>query len=287
MSYTPDNAMMKLLTFAALFLAASSAFAQPPGQSWALLIGVAKFQNLPHDLWLQYPDADAKTLAKFLESARGGSVTSDHLDLITDEQATTANLRNALSTFLKKPGKEDTVYIFVASHGLADSRGAYILTYDSDTQNLGGTALPMAELHSIVEEEATRAGHVVFLADVCHASSTQGQPSESLNGALTALSETQGEMLGLMAARPKEVSFEGPEFGGGHGAFTWAVLQGLSGDADENKDGFVSAGELIDFVSDDVSRLTKRKQHARDFGNMDGAAKLADLSKPGIELPKS
>ena len=30
------------------------------------------------------------------------------------------------------------------------------------------------------------------------------------------LTVAQGEILGLMASRPKELSYEGPEFGGGH-----------------------------------------------------------------------
>jgi uncharacterized caspase-like protein len=249
-------------------------------------VGVSKFQRLPNELWLQYPEVDAKTMAQFVQSPQGGSVTADHLMVITNEQATTKNLREAFATFLKKPGKNDTVYIFFASHGLADSRGAYVLTYESDTQDLASTAILMAELHALVDDELTRAGHVVFLADVCHASAIAGQKTDSISGAVAELGESPGEMLGLMAARPKEVSYEGPEFGGGHGAFTWSVLRGLSGEADEDKDGFVSAGELIDFVTNDVPKLTKGKQHPRDFGNMENTTKLSTLSKPGIQLPK-
>jgi hypothetical protein len=63
------------------------------------------------------------------------------------------------------------------------------------------------------------------------------------------------------------------------------VLRGLSGAADADKDGFVSAGELIDFVTSDVPKLTNNRQHPRDFGNMENNTKLSDLSKPGIPLP--
>jgi uncharacterized caspase-like protein len=88
-----------------------------------------------------------------------------------------------------------------------------------------------------------------------------------------------------MAARPRELSNEGPEFGGGHGAFTYSLLRALDGGADVDKDGIVTAGEIIDFVTTDVSKLTSNRQHPRDFGTMDGALKLADLSKPGIKVP--
>jgi hypothetical protein len=58
----------------------------------------------------------------------------------------------------------------------------------------------------------------------------------------------------------------------------------LDGAADSDHDGFVTAGELIDYVSAGVPGLTHGKQHPRDFGNMENATKLADISKPGIKL---
>jgi len=142
----------------------------------------------------------------------------------------------------------------------------------------------MAELHSVVEDELNHAGHVILLADVCRAATIAGQKTTSLGAVVEKLGEAPGEMLGLMAARPKELSLESPEFGGGHGAFTWSVLRGLTGAADTDHDGFVSAGELIDFVTTDVPKLTGNKQHPRDFGNMENTTKLSDLSKPGIKL---
>jgi len=205
--------------------------------------------------------------------------------VLTNEQATTAALRSAFQTFLKtRPGRNDTVYILIASHGTVDSSGAYILTWDSDPGNLAETALPMAELHSVVEAALSTVGHVILLADVCRAATIAGQKTTELGGVVEQIGEAPGELLGLMAARPRELSLEGPEFGGGHGAFTWSVLKGLEGAADSDHDGFVTAGELIDFVSADVPGLTRNKQHPRDFGNMENSTKLSDLSKPGISI---
>jgi uncharacterized caspase-like protein len=136
----------------------------------------------------------------------------------------------------------------------------------------------------VVENELNRAGRVILLADVCRAASIAGQKTTSLGGIVEKLGEVPGEMLGLMAARPTELSNEGPDFGGGHGAFTWSVLRALSGEGDTDHDGFVTAGELIDFVSADVPKLTRGRQHPRDFGNIENTARLSDLSKPGIAL---
>jgi uncharacterized caspase-like protein len=274
-----------LLTLLAASITLHAAEIPPEGRTFALVVGISKYQKLPQELWLQYPDKDAVALRDHLASPRGGAVPAEQMLLLTNEQATTAALRQGLNNFLKvKPGKNDTVFVLIAGHGTVDNTGAYILTYDSDPQNLAGTALPMAELHTDVEQALRGIGHVILLADVCRAATIAGQKTTALGGAIEQIGEAPGEMLGLMAARPKELSQESPEFGGGHGAFTWAVLRGLEGAADADKDGFVTAGELIDFVSTDVSALTKNKQHPRDFGNMENSTKLSDLSKPGIKL---
>jgi uncharacterized caspase-like protein len=278
-----------LLAIVATALSLGAAEIPPEAKTFALVVGISKYRNLPQDLWLQYPDADAKAFSRHLASPRGGGVPPDQMLVLTNEQATTAALRSAFRTFLKtRPGRNDTVYILIAGHGTVinsgANSGAYILTYDSDPENLYGTAIPMAELHSLVEEALSKVGHVILLADVCRAATIEGQKTAALGGVLEQIGEAPGELLGLMAARPKELSFEGPEFGGGHGAFTWSVLKGLEGAADSNHDGFVTAGELIDFVYTDVPGLTRDKQHARDFGNIEGSTRLSDLSKPGIAL---
>lgn len=258
--------MRKLLI--ALIAIQSLCAAEP--KTFALIVGISQYPNLPKDLWLQYPKADAVALAKTL------ALPSDQLLLLTDGQATTAALRNAFKTFLKRPGKDDTVFIFIAGHGNVDDSGAYILTSDSDTSNLKGTALPMGEVQQLVEGELSSAGHVVFLADVCRAGMIG---SIRLGSKVVEIGDAPGELLGLMAARPSELSIEGPDFGGGHGAFTDSVLRALGGAADTDHKGFVTAGELIDYVTRDVPVKTRDKQHPREFGDMDNSTKLASVSK--------
>jgi len=241
-------------------------------KTFALIVGISQYPKLPQDLWLQYPKADAAALAKTL------AVPPDQLLLLTDGQATTAALREAFKTFLKRPGKDDTVFIFIAGHGTVDDHGgAYILTSDSDQSNLAGTALPMGEVQTLITTGLANVGHVVFLADVCRAGMIG---SIKLGEVVTQVGEdAPGELLGLMAARPRELSIEGPDFGGGHGAFTDSVLRALGGAADTDHDGVVTAGELIDYVTKDVPVKTRDKQHPREFGDMDNSTKLASIPK--------
>jgi tetratricopeptide (TPR) repeat protein len=259
----------------------------PDAKTYGLMIGISKYQKLPQDLWLQFADVDAKTFSQHLASARGGGIPADQMVVLTNEEATTAALRNAFQTLLRnRAGKKDTVFILIAGHGIVDNRGAYILTYDSDPQDLSATSLPMSEIQSLVDDELSKVGRVVLMADVARAANIGNLKNAAIGSAVEKLGEASGEMLGLMAARPRELSEEGTQFGGGHGAFTYALVKGLQGFADHDDDRFVSAGELTDYVRDSVPKLTNNKEHPRDFGSIENATKLSDLSKQGITLAR-
>jgi tetratricopeptide (TPR) repeat protein len=214
-------------------------------------------------------------------------VPADQVVTLTNEEATTAAIRNAFETALRqRAGKKDTVFILIAAHGLSDSRGSYILSYDSDPQDLSTTAITFDEIQKLVDDELSNVGRVVLFADVAKVASIGNLKTGNVGSAVEKLGEAPGEMLGLMAARPREVSQEGMGYGGGHGAFGYAVVKGLEGFADRNDDRFVSAGEITDYVRTSVPMLTANKQHPRDFGNLENATKLSDLSKQGITLAR-
>jgi tetratricopeptide (TPR) repeat protein len=271
--------------------AAQTAAAAPlGGKTYALLVGISKYQKLPQELWLQFAHLDATVFEKHLRSARGGALPAENVVLLTDEKATTAALRNAFQTFLKgRAGKQDTVLVMLAGHGTVESpgsKGAFILTNDSDPQDLKSTALPMADVQELIQEQLSQVGRVAVFVDVCRAGTIGTIKSTTVNAVVERLAEAEGEIFGLMASRPKELSYEGPQFGGGHGAFSYALLKALSGDADKNKDQVVNVNEIIEYVRDKVAESTGDKQHPRDFGTMDNSVPLSDLKQPGIQIAR-
>ena len=223
--------------------------------------------------------------SKLLESPLGGSVPSGNVLLPTDEKATTAAMRNGFQDFLKRrASKNDTVIILIAGHGTVDSKDAFILTYDSDPQDLKSTALGMDELQSLFEEQVSKVGRVLLFVDVCKAGTIGTIHNTTVASNVQQLGDVQGDLFGLLASRPREVSLEGPEFGGGHGVFSYYVIKGLEGAADANHDGVVDADELIKYVSDQVPMATANKQHPREFGTYDNMMRLSDTKKPGIDV---
>src|ERR1700722_5569430 len=264
----------------------ATASAQAGGQTYALLVGISKYGK--PELSLQFAEADASVFGKLLESPLGGSVPSGNVLLLTDDKATTAAVRNGFQDFLKRrAGKNDTVIILIAGHGTVETPGsmnAFILTYDSDPQDLTSTALGMDELQSLFEEQLTKVGRVLLFVDVCKAGTIGTIHNTTVASSVQQLGDIQGDLFGLLASRPREVSLEGPEFGGGHGVFSYFVIKGLEGAADKNKDGVVEADELIKYVSEQVPMATGNKQHPREFGTYDNMLRLSDTRKQGITI---
>lgn len=263
--------------------AAKSAAAVAGGTTYALLIGISKYQK--PDLSLQYAERDASTFSDFLKSPRAGGLNLNNVLLLTDDKATTAAVRLGFQDFLKRRAtKADTVIILVAGHGTVDGKDAYILTYDSDPQDLKSTALPMAELQSLFEEQLAKVGRVLLFVDVCKAGTIGTIQNNTVNATVENFKNLEGDLLGIMGSRRKELSREGPEFGGGHGAFSYFVLKGMEGAADENGDGAVTGEELIRYVTTQVPRATAEKQHPQDISPGTVNIKISDMKKPGINL---
>ncbi|HEY1756515.1 MAG TPA: tetratricopeptide repeat protein [Bryobacteraceae bacterium] len=256
------------------------------GKTYALLVGISKYKK--PELSLQFAHEDANLFDKLLESPLGGGLPPDQIQLLVNEQATTAAVRNGFQDFLKRrAGKDDTVVILVAGHGTVEvpgSKNAFILTYDTDPQDLTSTALPMAELRALFEDQLTKVGRVLLFVDVCKAGTIGTIQNTTVSADVQQLGDAQGDLFGLLASRPKEVSLEGPQFGGGHGVFSYYVVKGLEGAADYNKDGAVDADELIKYVSEMVPEATQNKQHPREFGTYEDSMKISDLSKTGTPL---
>ena len=258
------------------------------GNTYALLVGISLYQS-PQIPPLQFAHEDALLFEQHLTSPRGGGVPPENITRLVNEQATTAAVRLAFDSFLKaEAGSDDTVLVFFASHGTVDpeTREGYIVTYDSDPQDLSSTGLPMADLQELVREELSTVKRVHIYVDVCHAGKVGAieVKKNRINSVVERLGEADGEILGMMASRPREVSFEGPQFGGGHGAFSYFLLNALNGAADYDQDGIVAVDDVIDYVREKVAEGTFNRQHPRDFGDFDNSLPMANLGQTGIEM---
>lgn len=231
-----------------------------PSQRWAVIIGVSHYRDA-HIAQLQFADRDAQAVRAFLVDPKGGAVPPDHILYLANEEATYARIRSALFSFLTKPGPDDLAIVYFAGHGTNDFKkrpdNYYLLGYDTDMDNLASTAIPMWDLQSAFER--TLQANVVTLIDACHSGGI-GQAVPNMTNSRWLKAGFGSQRAIITASDVYEVSREGDQWGGGHGVFTYYVLQGLAGKADLNRDHKISVGELFDFVRTQVLRETNGAQ---------------------------
>ena len=257
------------------------------GERWAVVVGISKYLNtlkgIPN---LTNSANDALSFAEFLKSPQGGGFKNENVLVLTDKQATSAALRNALFTFLKKAIEEDLVIFFFSGQGAPEpgiSENYYLLTYDADPDDLPSTAIPTWDV-DIAFKRNIKAKRAVILADASHVSSigkatgTRGvKGSNLINRYLKNLSETGEGKAIFTSTQEGQISAKTHLKGRNTGLFTHYLLEALSGAADENSDGMVTLGEAIDYTTDLVSAASRGKQRPDIAGRFDRDLPLAVL----------
>ena len=260
---------------------------EPVAQRWAVIIGISAYRDsrIPS---LRYASADAQSVYNWLTSPEGGRYPPSHVKLLVNKQATGQNMREALFVWLKQAIEEDMVLIFFAGHGSPDSpdspENLFLLPYDVKYDNISTTGFPMWDIETALKR-FVKAKKVVVIADACHAGGV-GQAYDiarranrdlkvnPISSAIQKLSFISEGVAVLSASDDKQYSQEGEKWGGGHGVFSYFLLEGLKGAADYNKDNIVTLGELIPYLSEQVRRATRNAQSPTIAGKFDPALSI-------------
>lgn len=255
-------------------------------RSYALVIAIAKYPNLPASLQLQYAERDAESIYSILISPEGGNFRAENVHRLIGPKATLANVRRELEQWLPSAAKEpDRVLIYFAGHGFVYQGRAYLAPYDFDSRNVAATGYPMDSLGAVIGSKIS-AKSKILLTDACHSGAIDPEDIQHINRRLSDLNRS---LFSLTASRDRERSFESPDWGGGHGIFTYYVVKGMEGAADENGDGVVTADELAEYVHTQVRQATNAQQNpTSDRGSFDPKMLLAYVpssAKPGAPPP--
>jgi tetratricopeptide (TPR) repeat protein len=261
--------------------------------SYALVVGISKYKNLDAASQLHYPERDAESIYTILISPEGGNFHAENVHKLIGADATLENLRYQLETWLPSVAKpDDRVLIYFAGHGFIYKGAGYLAPYGFEIAHPDTTGYSMDTLGKVIGSRIS-AKWKVLLTDSCHSGAiTPETTPEQVNQKLLTLNTS---IFSLTASRDRERSYESPDWGGGHGIFTYYVVKGLEGQADENGDGIVTADELADYVRVSVREAVRsaggEQNPTSDRGSFDSNMLLAYNPtgvKPGAApAPKS
>jgi uncharacterized caspase-like protein len=247
----------------------------PVQQKWALVIGVGNFTDAQVPK-LNYTTADADAFAAALKDPSIGQFAADNVHELTNENATTKNIKEELNWIARHAQPNDLVIIYVATHGTPrtiDSAGGanYLVTYDTEVYKDGSfdedamyaTAYPMVDLANAVATRMKALRTAVFL-DTCYSggSVAGAAPSQKIvteapsKEMLSHMTDGTGRIV-MAASQVDQESLESPDLH--HGYFTYYLLQAL-----KNGKGQTPLSQVFASVEQQVSKSVAAKGAHQD-----------------------
>jgi len=195
----------------------------------------------------KYAAQDAEAVAKYFQTL--GGVPSSNIALLTDRTATSAHIEKTLREWLPaRSTKDGIVIIYVSGQAMVSPRGEIMLVpYD-------GTKIPtslyrLSTLESVLTKLSPQQAILIFdgrTSPIVDQAKTPATPRWDLDGENT---------IRLIAVEGLAAGVEDDAHR--HGLFTYYLLRGLRGEADTNRDGKISLGEVSGFVRQKVAWASK------------------------------
>ncbi len=231
-------------------------------KSWAVVVGIENYLVAP-----KVPGA--------LESAHAVAAALrglgfDEVIELQDKDASFKRLMQILNDYLpRKVGRQDRVVIFFAGHAgitqdFQSKELGYLVPWDAQLTNTNKT-ITFDHLKEFSRRSASKHMLLLFDANIRGWEVTAPQPL-SLEGRLSPEDDTEKRAVQVLTAAEKD---ETVGHAPGESPFATALVAGLKGAADLNKNGWVMASELAAHVKQEVGAGTKGAQHPQ-FVQLEG-----------------
>ncbi len=241
----------------------------PARDAVAIIIGIQNYKRVPK---ADFANSDAKEFYEY--AIRGLGIKPENIKLLVDEDADQVELYKAFQNWLPLQVTKDKtdVYVFYSGHGLpsADGKSLYLLPQGVDKQFIEKTAVSQQEV--IAALVASKPKSVTMFIDACYSGQTRsGEMMITSVRPLAMKSDASvypSNFTVISASSNDQYSSSSPELK--HGIFSFYLMKGMEGDADGNKDGKITVGEMQDYLSDKVSRQAmsmNRKQDTQLVGD--------------------
>ena len=236
----------------------SSAKSENP-HLYILSIGIDQYRD--NAVNLKYAVKDAKDLEEKLkvQSATLYKPQNIHYTIITDREATKANITDKINELSKIVKPNDSFILFAAGHGVLLQNQYYMLTHDFNGQMNDESMISSNEI--VEASKKIKSLSQLFIFDTCHA----GGVDTIVSGLYDARMSVLAKKIGLhiyASANDRQSALDGYK---GNGLFTHTLLNGLNNnrEADKNKDGKVSVVGLGSYSQDKTRGISEEIGHTQ------------------------
>jgi hypothetical protein len=235
---------------------------EPAPRQFAVVVGISSYEKLPADITLHTAATDAGRVALALRE----EAHYDDVRLLTDAQATREGIQAVFRDELSEVVTwRDTVLFYFVGHGVGgDFDDPYLLTHDSDPADVQNTSLHVAQLGQDLQTWIP-SGNFALVTDAAHGGTLDGLAL--LGPAAQAWPDMGSSTFQLSASATREVATEG--------AFAPHFIDAVTGGADTDKNGTVTASELRRYLVLAVPQATGNTQNPADAGKYDGSMPIS------------
>ena len=235
-----------------------------------LAIGVSLYRDKELHKGVRFAARDADTMGQLFRAQGARLYQSVNVRVLSDAQATGDAIRTALTELASRIAAQDVFVLYLAGHGASFDRDYHFIPWDAvytSTAALRQRSLTHEHFRELLAKiPATK---TVVLLDTCSAGGFGRQDGRNIGekDAIDRLSRLTGRAM-IAATADDKMAIEGE---GGHGAFTFALLEGLRGKADRNGNGTVEVHELADHVQERLPEITRKWGYEQfPFSAMEG-----------------
>jgi hypothetical protein len=242
---------------------------QPARDAVAIIIGIQNYKLIPK---AEYASQDAQDFYDYASRALG--IKQENIKLLLDDEADVSGILTAFQNWLPlkvRKGKTD-VYVFYSGHGLPspDGKSLFFLPVGANKDFVAKTAISQQEI--VAGLKAAQPKSVTMFIDSCY--SGQIRTGETLlvsaRPVVLTVQETAypPDFTVFTASASDQIASSSPDLK--HGIFSYYLMKGLEGEADENKDGTITIGKLQSYLAEHVPRFAmtmSRKQEPQLTGD--------------------
>ena len=242
---------------------------RPARDTVAIIIGIQNYKLIPK---AEYANQDAQDFYDYASRALG--IRQENIKLLLDDEADVSGILTAFQEWLPlkvRKGKTD-VYVFYSGHGLpsTDGKSLYFLPVGANKNLVAKTAISQREIVDALK--ATQPKSVTMFIDSCY--SGQIRTGETLLASARPIVMKVDEVAYppeftvITASASDQIASSSPDLK--HGIFSYYLMKGLEGEADENRDGTISIGKLQSYLAERVPRFAMtmgRKQEPQLVGD--------------------
>ena len=239
---------------------------------FAVVIGNRNYENrdIPQ---VDYADRDSRVFKSYLTKTIG--IPTSNIIELTDAKlsdfnrifGTRENKEGQLFKQVKRIGDNAKVYVFYSGHGAPDlnTNEAYIVPAGASMGNIEFEGYPLEVLIENLGSLPVKSNQVTLVMDACFSGKSEsGMLYKKISPALLKVKAPSMSGLNVFSSsRNDQVSSWYPK--ARHGVFTYYVLAGLQGQADQNQDKKITNGEMEVYLSDKVpSKVNELSNFTRE-----------------------